>query len=180
MKDPSESMDIRDIESRIFVIRDEKVMIDRDLAQLYGVTTKRLNEQVKRNRHRFPVDFTFRLTLPERTELVAKCDRFEKLKHSSVMPYAFTEHGAIMLASMLNSPIAVHASIQIVRAFVRMRHVLAQDKELARRVERLEKKTDLHDTDIRLILQDIRKLLNRPEPALPMHPVPKIRGFLKD
>jgi hypothetical protein len=173
-------MDIREIENRIFVIRDEKVMIDRDLAQLYGVTTKRLNEQVKRNASRFPADFMFRLTRVERTELVAKCDRFEKLKHSSVMPYAYTEHGAVMLASMLNSPIAVHASIQVVRAFVRMRHLLAHDKELARRVEQLEKKVDLHDTDIRLILQDIRKLLSAPEPDLPARDIPKIRGFSKD
>jgi len=173
-------LDIRDIESRIFVIRDEKVMIDRDLASLYGVTTKRLNEQVKRNASRFPADFMFRLSLAERTELVAKCDRFEKLKHSSVMPYAYTEHGAVMLASMLNSSIAVHASIQIVRAFVRMRHVLALDKDLARRVENLEKKADLHDTDIRLILQDIRKLLRAPEPDLPARDIPKIRGFSKD
>jgi hypothetical protein len=122
----------------------------------------------------------FRLTLVERTELVAKCDRFDKLKHSSVMPYAYTEHGAVMLASMLNSPIAVHASIQVVRAFVRMRHVLAHDKELARRVEQLEKKVDLHDTDIRLILQDIRKLLSAPEPDGPARDIPKIRGFSKD
>jgi hypothetical protein len=87
---------------------------------------------------------------------------------------------AVMIASMLNSPIAVHASIQVVRAFVRMRHVLASDKDLARRVELLEKKVGLHDTDIRLILQDIRKLLSAPEPDVPAKEIPKIKGFSKE
>ena len=146
----------------------------------YGVTTKRLNEQVKRNALRFPADFQFRLTLTEKSELVAKCDRFENLKHSSVMPFAYTEHGAVMIASMLNSPIAVEASVQVVRAFVRMRRIRALDKDLSRRLERLERKVDLHDSDIRLILKDIRTFLQSPAPHMPEEEPLQIRGFLKD
>ena len=99
------------IEGKIFAIRGEKVMLDADLAALYGVTTKRLNEQVKSNRDRFPEDFMFQLTGKEKEEVVAVCDHLKKLKYSASLPYAFTEHGAIMLASVLNSPVAVRASI---------------------------------------------------------------------
>jgi len=99
------------IEQSILVIRGEKVMLDADLAVLYGVTTKRLNEQVKRNRDRFPKDFIFQLTEREKREVVANCDHLKRLKFSLGLPYAFTEHGAIMLATVLNSPIAVKASI---------------------------------------------------------------------
>jgi hypothetical protein len=101
------------IERSILVIRGEKVMLDADLAVLYGVTTKRLNEQVKRNRDRFPKDFIFQLTKREKREVVANCDHLKRLKFSPGLPYAFTEHGAIMLATVLNSPIAVKASIQV-------------------------------------------------------------------
>ena len=173
-------MKAEDIEGRIFVIRGQKVIIDADLAIFYGVTTKRLNEQVKRNLSRFPSDFMFRLTPSEKGELVANCDRFKRLKHSSAMPHAFTEHGALMLASLLNSAIAVHASIQIVRAFVRMRYVLAYDRDLARRVEKLEKKVDVHDTDLRLIFHDMRRLLTAPEQESNAPDAPKVRGFLND
>jgi hypothetical protein len=117
---------------------------------------------------------------PSAGELVANCDRFKNLKHSSAMPYAFTEYGALMLASLLNSSIAVHASIQIVRAFVRMRYVLAYDRDLAARMEKLEKKIDVHDADIRLIIHDIRRLLSAPEPDDQAHDVPRVRGFLKE
>ena len=95
------------IERKILLIRGEKVMLDADLAALYGVTTKRLNEQVKRNRERFPNDFMFQLTEEEKAEVVANCDHLKRLKFSPTLPYAFTEHGAIMLASVLNSPLAV-------------------------------------------------------------------------
>jgi hypothetical protein len=94
------------IMNRIIVLREKKVMIDRDLADLYGVTTKRLNEQVKRNKKRFPEDFMFQLTGEEKTEVVAKCDHLAVLKYSPNLPFAFTEHGAVMLASILNSEIA--------------------------------------------------------------------------
>ena len=104
---------LENIESRIFLIRGHKVMIDADLANIYGVTTKRLNEQVKRNRERFPEDFMFQLTKEEKDEVVANCDHLKKLKYSPVLPNAF---GAIMIATILNSPVAVQASIHVVRA----------------------------------------------------------------
>ncbi len=97
------------VESRILFIRGEKVMIDADLAALYGVTTKRLNEQVKRNRERFPHDFMFQLTAAEKAEVVANCDHLRRLKFSPNLPFAFTEHGAIMLATVLNSPKIVNS-----------------------------------------------------------------------
>lgn len=102
------------IEKKILMIRGEKVMLDADLSELYGVTTKRLNEQVKRNCERFPDDFMFQLTEEEKAEVVAICDHLKRLKFSPVLPYAFTEHGAIMLASVLNSPIAVQTSVLVV------------------------------------------------------------------
>src|SRR4030066_2070812 len=128
------------IEHRILLIRGHKVMIDADLADIYGVSTKRLNEQVKRNRDRFPEDFMFQLTEKENAEVVANCDHLKRLKFSPNLPYAFTEHGAIMLAAILNSPIAVHASIQVVRAFVRLRKMLVSNADLARKLTALEKK----------------------------------------
>jgi hypothetical protein len=101
------------IESKILLFRGQKVMIDRDLAEFYDVATKRLNEQVKRNRERFPADFMFQLNAEEKNELVANCGRFKSLKHSTSLPFAFTEHGAVMLASVLNSSKAVEASIYV-------------------------------------------------------------------
>lgn len=139
-------------------------MLDVDLASLYGVTTKRLNEQVKRNRDRFPEDFMFRLTAEEKTEVVAKCDHLQRLKFSPTLPYAFTEHGALMLASVLNSPTAIHASIQIVRVFIRLREALASDKSLRRRLEALEKK---YDSQFKVVFDAIRKLMEPTEPPKP-------------
>ena len=100
------------------MIRGEKVIIDADLAEFYGIPTRRLNEQVKRNKERFPDDFMFQLNADEKSEVIAKCDHLEKLKFSKALPFAFTEHGAIMAASVLNSPQAAEVSIFIVRAFV--------------------------------------------------------------
>ncbi|MDE2180412.1 MAG: ORF6N domain-containing protein [candidate division NC10 bacterium] len=150
------------IERRILVFRGHKVMLDVDLASLYGVTTKRLNEQVKRNRDRFPEDFTFRLTAEEKAEVVAKCDHLQRLKFSPTLPYVFTEHGALMLASVLNSPTAIHASIQIVRVFIRLREALASDKGLRRRLDALEKKYDTHDVHIKEIFAAIHALMEPP------------------
>lgn len=152
------------IEKRILVFRGHKVMLDVDLASLYGVTTKRLNEQVKRNRDRFPEDFTFRLTAEEKAEVVAKCDHLQRLKFSPTLPYAFTEHGALMLASVLNSPTAIHASIQIVRIFIRLRETLASDKGLRRRLDALEKK---YDSQFKVVFNAIRKLIEPTEPQKP-------------
>jgi hypothetical protein len=109
------------IETKILLIRGQKVMVDADLAELYDVPTKRLNEQVKRNRARFPADFVFRLTTQEKAEVVANCDHLNRLRFSPALPYAFTEHGAIMAAAVLNSARAIEVSVYVVRAFVRLR-----------------------------------------------------------
>jgi hypothetical protein len=133
------------VEQRILLIRGQKVILDSDLAELYGVTTKRLNEQVKRNLRRFPEDFMFRLTIAEARELLLSRSQIATLKRGQNIkyaPYAFTEHGAVMLASVLNSGVAIQASIQVVRAFVRLRNILAAHKELAKKLGTLERKTD--------------------------------------
>ncbi|GMQ23685.1 hypothetical protein Aoki45_03670 [Algoriphagus sp. oki45] len=119
----------QEIENRIFLIRGNQVMIDRDLAELYGVETKVLNQAVKRNLDRFPEEFRFQINKLEKDELVTKCDRFQSLKHSSSNPFAFTEQGIAMLSAVLRSEIAVKVSIQIIKAFVAMRK-LVQDNQL--------------------------------------------------
>jgi hypothetical protein len=110
-------------------MRGHRVMIDTDLASIYGVTTKRLNEQVKRYRQRFPEDFMFQLNKKEKSEVVANCDHLKNLKFSPNMPFVFTEHGAIMLAAVLNSPVVIDASIHVVRAFVKLREILSTHKK---------------------------------------------------
>jgi phage regulator Rha-like protein len=144
------------IEQRILLIRGQKVMIDSDLAMLYGVTTKRLKEQVRRNIERFPSDFMFELTTNEKVEVVANCDHLKNLKFSPYLPYAFTEHGTLMLANVLNSQRAVQVSLQIVRTFVRLRQLLASNVELARKLEALEKK---YDEQFKVVFEVIRQLL---------------------
>jgi hypothetical protein len=160
VKDKQSVIAVERIERSILLIRGEKVMLDADMAALYGVTTKRLNEQVKRNRNRFPEDFMFQLTEKEKAEVVANCDHLKRLKFSPNLPYVFTEHGAIMLATVLNSPIAVHASIQVVRAFVRLRKMIASNKDLARKIEELEKK---YDAQFKVVFEAIRELMQPPE-----------------
>ncbi len=126
------------IENRIMSIRGNQIMIDRDLAELYGVETKRLNEAVKRNIERFPERFRFQLTKEEMDELVANCDRFNSLKHSSARPYAFTEQGVAMLSSVLRSETAVRVSISIMDAFVSMRRFLSTNAEVFQRLSTME------------------------------------------
>ena len=126
--------------SKIILIRGKKIMIDKDLAELYNVTTKRLNEQVKRNRKRFPEDFTFQLTQEEKEEVVANCDHLKTLKYSPNLPFAFTEHGAVMLASVLNSERSIEVNIQIVRIFTKMREMLLNYKDVLLKIEQLEKR----------------------------------------
>jgi hypothetical protein len=133
-------IDLQNIEKRIFTIRGKQIMIDRDLAELYAVQTKRINEQMKRNSNRFPIRFCFQLSVNELNELVAKCDRFYKLKHSTSLPYAFTEQGVAMLSAVLKSEIAVNISIQIIDAFVEMRKVLNQNNLIDFRIDKLEQK----------------------------------------
>ena len=128
------------VESRILTIRDVQVILDRDLAELYGVQTARLNEQVKRNARRFPEAFRFQLNQQETDELIANCDRFKTLKHSSFCPYAFTEQGVAMLSAVLHSDTAVDISIRIMNAFVAMRHFLLANAQVFQRLDRMELK----------------------------------------
>ena len=136
-------------------------MIDADLANLYGVSTKRLNEQVKRNRKRFPPDFVFQLTRKERDEVVANCDHLSKLKFASTMPYAFTEHGALMAASVLNTAKAIEIGLYVVRAFVSLRQVLASHRDLERRLNTLEGK---YNKQFKTVFDAIRQLMSPPAP----------------
>ena len=126
------------VENRILTIRGVQVILDRDLADLYNVETKRLNEQVRRNLLRFPENFRFQLTQNEFQELVANCDRFSSLKHSTVCPFAFTEQGVVMLASVLRSETAIRVSIRIMDAFVSMRHFLINNADVFRRLSTIE------------------------------------------
>lgn len=129
-------------ESFIFHFRGLKVMVDSDLALLYGVETKRLKEQVKRNIERFPQDFMFELTKVEKDELVANCDRLSNLKHSSVLPMVFTEQGVSMLSSVLRSEKAIQINIEIMRAFARYRALIRENLELRKQINQLDKKLD--------------------------------------
>jgi len=150
------------IEPMILLIRGLKVILDADLAMLYGVSTKRLNEQVKRNRRRFPADFLFALTAAEKDEVVANCDHLQRLKFSPVLPSAFTEHGAIMAASVLNTTRAIEVSVYVVRTFVKLREILTTHKELAHKLAELERKVETHDASIRSLVTAIRQLMGPP------------------
>jgi hypothetical protein len=163
------------IEHRIYLIRGEKVIVDADLAEFYNVSTKRLNEQVKRNQARFPDDFMFQLTPEEKTEVVANCDHLSNLKYSKALPYAFTEHGAIMAASVLNSPNAVEVSVFIIRAFVKLRQTISLNKELAQKIAILERRLADHDQQILSLVQAIKQFIA-------IEPPPKKRriGFHKN
>jgi len=151
------------VERRILFIRGEKVILDSDLAELYGVTTKRLNEQVRRNRDRFPPGFMFQLTAKEKAEVVANCDHLARLKFSPALPLAFTEHRAIMAANVLSSSKAVAASVMVVRAFVRLRQMLASHADLARKLEDLEKR---YDSQFKQVFTAIRALMEAPGDSL--------------
>ncbi len=163
------------IARRILILRGEKVILDADLAALYGVSTKRLNQQVRRNTRRFPADFVFQLSSSERAQVVANCDHLSRLKFSPTLPYAFTEHGALMAASVLNTARAVQISVYVVRAFVALRTSIVSHKELARRLDQLERKVGTHDRAIAEILGAVRQLAAPPQP-------PKRRriGFVQD
>lgn len=154
------------VTEKIFEIRGHKVMIDADLAKLYSVPTKRLNEAVKRNLRRFPGDLMFQLTQKERDELVANCDRFTKWKHSSTLPHAFTEPGVAMLSSVLNSETAIQINLQIVRAFIRLRQILSQHDALRLAIEGLERRMGKNERDIHIALGALQKLLNPPPASL--------------
>jgi phage regulator Rha-like protein len=154
------------IENSILLIRGLKVMLDSDLAGLYGVSVKRLNEQVRRNLKRFPSDFMIRLN---REEFEALRSHFATLKqgrgeHRKYLPYAFTEQGVAMLSSVLNSERAIEVNIEIIRAFTRLRQLLSAHKELAQKLAELERKIGRHDEQIQIIFEAIRQLMAPPEP----------------
>jgi hypothetical protein len=165
---------IASIESAIYLLRGQRVMIDSDLAAIYGVTTKRLNEQVRRNHSRFPEDFAFQLRAEELTNLRSqfatsslKSQRAISKRHGGrrYLPWAFTEHGALMLANILNSDIAVQASIRVVRAFVRLREMVAANAQLATKLRDLEERLDSHDEAIVDLFAALKRLLESPEPS---------------
>ncbi len=129
-----------DIKSKIYTIRNQQVMLDRDLAELYGVENKRLNEQVKRNIERFPENFRFQLNENEKNELVANCDHLDKLKFSTSLPYVFTEQGVSMLSAVLKSKTAIDVSIKIINSFVNMRKFISQNSLIFQKFDHIEKK----------------------------------------
>jgi predicted DNA binding protein len=153
-----------DIARAILILRGHRIILDAELAGLYGVTTKRLNEQVKRNANRFPEDFMFRLTRAETEALNRSQIATGSQKHRDPRfpPFAFAEHGAIMAATILNSPRAVEMSVFVVRAFVRLRELLASNSALARKLDELERKYKHHDEAITAILSAIRELTHPP------------------
>jgi hypothetical protein len=153
--------------NKISVIRDKKVMIDRDLAELYGVTTKRLNEQVKRNPKRFPNDFMFQITKEEKEEIMLQFEHLKGLKFSPALPYVFTEHGAVMLASVLNSDKAIGVNIQIVRVFTEIRRMLSDNTELRLDIEKIKGKVNNHTKNIELVFQYLDELLEKKENPKP-------------
>ncbi|HZE27295.1 MAG TPA: ORF6N domain-containing protein [Terriglobales bacterium] len=150
------------VESRILVLRNHKVLLDTDLAELYGVSVKRLNEQVKRNQERFPSDFMFQLTAAEHEALRSQSAGRGGRRYP---PYAFTEHGAIMAATVLNSERAVEMSVFVVRAFVRLRELLATNRELAGKIDELERRLDTHDTSIQDLIEAIKELMVPQDPT---------------
>ena len=152
------------IERKIFLIRGHKVMLDRDLAKLYSVSTSNLNKAVKRNLERFPEDFMFQLTKEEENSLRFQFGILKRGQHPKYLPYAFTEQGVAMLSSVLRSKRAIQVNIAIMRAFVKIRLFLSMHKELAKKLEELEKKTAKHDTDIQAIFDAIKQLMTPPKP----------------
>jgi hypothetical protein len=150
------------VEARILAIRGERVLLDRDLAQVYGVSTKALNQGVRRNQDRFPDDFRFQITPAERDEVVTHCDRLRSLKFASTLPWAFTEHGAIMAASVLSSQRAVQMSVFVVRAFIRLRALAIAQPALAAKLRELESRVSAHDQDLLEIIKAIRQLTGPP------------------
>jgi phage regulator Rha-like protein len=147
------------IENKIFLIRGQKVMLDRDLAELYGVKTYNLNKAVKRNIKRFPLDFMFQLTKDEYRSLRFQFGILERGRHSKYLPYAFTQEGVAMLSGVLNSERAIAVNVQIMRVYVKLRKILSTHKELAQKLKELEQKFEKHDAEIQSIFKAIRQLM---------------------
>jgi len=159
------------IERRILLIRGQKVMLSTHLAELYDVETRVLNQAVKRNISRFPEDFMFQLNTSEAEQLVSQNVIPHKKYFGGSLPYAFTEHGVAMLSSVLNSPRAIQVNIQIMRTFAKLREIISQHKDLARRLDELEKK---YDAQFKIVFDAIRKLMTPPEAQTPKKRI----GFL--
>jgi phage regulator Rha-like protein len=164
------------IMNKIIIIRNQRVMVDSDMAELYGVSTKRLNEAVKRNKNRFPVDFMFQLTDSEKEELVATCDHLNKLKFSPYLPFVFTEHGAVMLASVLNSQRAIHVNIQIVRIFNKIRGIVLLHKDILSEIQKMNSKLTDHEDKILLVFEYLKQFEQNKIQKLEQQNRPKI-GF---
>ena len=148
------------IASLIYIIRGKRVMIDSDLAAIYCVETKLLKQSVRRNINRFPEDFMFELTKAEYDSLRSQFVTLKRGQHAKYLPFVFTEHGSLMLSSVLKSEIAINASLNIVRAFVKLREILASNKELAKKIEELEKN---YDEKFKVVFVAIRQLMQKPE-----------------
>ena len=144
-----------EISGRIFTLRAKEVMLDRDLAELYKVSTKVLNQAVKRNIKRFPGDFMFQLNAVEKNELVTNCDRFKTLKHSSINPYAFTEQGVYMLATVLKSDVAIEVNIAIMRTFTKLREFSKHYNALAKKIMEVERKNDKQYKELSKALEEL-------------------------
>ncbi|MFC1482808.1 ORF6N domain-containing protein [Candidatus Margulisiibacteriota bacterium] len=168
-------MPVEVIESKIYLIRGKKVMLDRDLAFLYGVSTTRLNEQVKRNIKRFPEDFMFQLNNDEFNNLISQI-AISRWGGTRKLPYAFTEHGIAMLSSVLHSDRAILVNIEIMRTFSRLRKMISENKELALQLKELELRVDSIDNDVVEIFKKIKKLVSIPKET---HKIKKI-GFARD
>ena len=182
MTKKNDAVRIESLERLIYEIRGQKVMLDRDLAALYGVETKALKRAVNRNRVRFPPDFMFQLTAAEYDSLRCQIGTLKRGQHAKYLPYAFTEHGAIMAANVLNSPRAVQMSVFVVRAFLKMRAALSDNRELARKLAALEKelkeRLDVHEAAIVTILQRVMDIID--SPALPEPPKKDIGFQIKE
>ena len=155
--------------NKIYCIRKQKIMLDRDLASIYGVAPTRLREQVKRNKERFPPNFMFRLTDRETAKMVSQNAIPSKQQLGGFLPYAFTEHGVLMLAAVLRTDKAIQASIRIIEIFVKMREMLAADKNILAQLQLAEKRLTGHDEDIRQLFDYLQDLLN--PPVQPRNPI---------
>lgn len=156
------------VRNAILVLRGKRVMVDADLAAFYGVPTKVFNQAVKRNIDRFPEEFMFQLNEKEKNYVVTNCDHLHKLKFSQYLPYAFTEHGAVMAANVLNSPVAIQASIQVVKIFIKITEVHAVNRDISAKIELLERKLggrlNKHDKELKVLFEAIRQLMQPPNP----------------
>jgi hypothetical protein len=157
----------------VLTLRGIPVLIDADLARLYGVPTRALNQAVRRNADRFPEDFLFHLTSPEKTRVITDCDHLQSLKFSKNLPYAFTGHGALMAANILNSPEAIKMSVFIVRAFVKQREAIATNQAILKRLAEIDKTLLVHDSALRDLYRKLLPLLQpppvRPKRAIGFH-----------